>query len=140
MVALRSEVLRKPLGLTYTPEQLAAEHQAIHFVCFAHDRAIGCLFLTRLSEDTLQLRQMAVADDMQGRGIGRLLVQHAEECARAWRYKEIRLHAREAAIGFYLACGFVEYGERFFEVGLPHRHMRKLLRAFPPSSPHSCNH
>jgi len=37
------------------------------------------------------------------------------------------LHAREAAIPFYLRLGYELEGEPFTEVGIPHRRMVKLL-------------
>ena len=46
-VRLRYEVLRRPLGLEYTPEQLAAEYSDIHLAAFdASGRLVGYLCLT----------------------------------------------------------------------------------------------
>ena len=39
----------------------------------------------------------------------------------------MRLHAREAAIPFYVALGYATEGSPFEEVGLPHRTMAKAL-------------
>jgi predicted GNAT family N-acyltransferase len=37
------------------------------------------------------------------------------------------LHAREAAVPFYLKLGYALAGEPFEEVGIPHRAMEKTL-------------
>jgi len=42
--------------------------------------------------------------------------------------KEIRLHARETALGFYERLGFVGEGARFLEVSIPHQVMWKRIR------------
>ena len=61
----------------------------------------------------LYLHDMAVAPTLQGRDIGRRLVQEAIVLARAWPSAAIRLDAYDAAAGagsFYAKCGFTEVG------------------------------
>lgn len=59
------------------------------------------------------LTDMAVTPERQGRGLGRLLLEHAREVARAWPGEAVRLDAYDApagAGGFYARCGFEERG------------------------------
>ncbi len=59
------------------------------------------------------LTDMAVAPDRQRQGVGRQLIAHAQEMARAWPAGSIRLDAYDGLAGagpFYARCGFREVG------------------------------
>jgi GNAT superfamily N-acetyltransferase len=61
----------------------------------------------------LYLTDMAVAPDVQRRGIGRRCLEEARRLAREWPAGAIRLDAYDApagAGGFYVRCGFREVG------------------------------
>lgn len=127
-VALRYEILRKPLGLEFDPEQLAEEYAHFHLAAFAADhRLIGYLNLTPLDEHTVKMRQVAVAAAWQGKGVGQRLVVASEDFARARGFREMVLHARDTAVPFYEKLGYEAYDEPFEEVTIPHRKMRKTL-------------
>lgn len=128
MVALRMEVLRKPLGLTFTPEQLAAESNDIFIAAFDDQEMVGCCVLSHYHEDTMQLRQMAVKEGRQTKGVGREILVFAEQVALEKGYGILMMHARNVAIGFYKKCGYETRGEEFIEVTVPHYHMEKALR------------
>lgn len=129
LVELRRRVLRTPLGLDYTPQQLAKEQADLHIAAYLNGRLVGCGVLTAVdvSGGVGQLRQMAVDPDWQRRGIGAQIVAFAEKLAAERGYREIVLHARETARPFYERSGFVATGETFMEVTLPHRKMVKRL-------------
>jgi GNAT superfamily N-acetyltransferase len=126
-VALRDEVLRKPLGLRFAPKGLAAEEDSFHLACWDGDALAGCLVLKPLSRRRIRMRQLAVAPPRQGRGLGKALVNFAESFARRRGYQEMVVHARETAVGFYEKLGYMKEGRRFTEVTLPHFGMRKVL-------------
>lgn len=83
--------------------------------------------LTPLSGGTVRLRQMAVPNSMQGKGVGRALMIFAENIARDLGYKKLCMHARKTAIGFYQKLGYSISGEEFLEVTIPHYIMEKSL-------------
>ena len=85
-VTLRDAILRKPLGLQYTPQQLQAENDSRHIVCYLGDRLVGYLSLRPKAEGDVQMRQFAVAADWQGKGIGRALVERAEALRAKWAF------------------------------------------------------
>lgn len=127
-VRLRYEVLRKPLGLEYTPEQLAAEYDNIHLAAFdATGRLIGYLNLTPVDLEEVKMRQVAVHPDAQGAGVGKALVLASEVVAKRAGFKKISLHARETAVPFYQKLDYTVVGERFEEVTIPHFYMEKML-------------
>ena len=127
MVSLRNEILRKPLGLSLEDEDLEKEKEDILMGAFEDDRLLGCCLLTRMDAFTVRLRQMAVPNNMQGKGIGRALMIFAENIARDLGYKKLCMHARKTARGFYEKLGYTTSGNEFVEVTIPHYIMEKSL-------------
>lgn len=127
MVELRREILRKPLGLDYAQEDLDREKDDILIGAFDEDRIVGCCILTKLSQDTCKLRQMAVHSKMQRNGLGAAMLQFAENVARDTGYRKMILNARKTAIGFYEKLGYQQEGNEFLEVSLPHFKMHKNI-------------
>src|ERR1700743_3430384 len=127
MVNLRNEILRKPLGLIFTEEELEKEKEDILMGAFEDDRLLGCCALSPRDSATVRLRQMAVPNNMQGKGIGRALMIFAENVARDLGYRKLCMHARKTAVGFYQKLGYSVSGEEFLEVTIPHLVMEKAL-------------
>lgn len=127
MVKMRDEILRKPLGLTFTEEELEKEKENLHIAAYEEEKMLGCCMLVEEDTETVRLRQMAVPDILQGKGIGRALIQFAENLARDRGYKKITMHARKNAIGFYEKMGYRIKGSEFQELTIPHYVMEKEL-------------
>lgn len=127
MVKLRDIILRKPLGLGFTKEDLEQEKDNMFIGAFEEDRMLGCCMLVEEQPDIVRLRQMAVLNDLQGKGIGRALMNFAENLARDRGYKIVRMHARNNVIGFYEKVGYKVKGDSFIEVTIPHFVMEKEL-------------
>jgi GNAT superfamily N-acetyltransferase len=127
MVKLRDDVLRKPLGLGFTPQELEEEKDNMLIAAFEEDDILGCCMLVEENPQTVRLRQMAVLNDLQGKGIGRALMSFAENIARDQGYKILAMHARKNAIGFYEKMGYKVAGDEFMEVTIPHYLMEKQL-------------
>jgi len=127
MVKLRDEILRKPLGLSFTKEELEKEKNNLHIVAYEDERMLGCCMLLEEDPETVRLRQMAVMNDLQGKGIGKALMQFAENLARDRGYKKITMHARKNALGFYEKMGYKTKGTEFEEITIPHYVMEKEL-------------
>lgn len=127
MLKLRDEVLRKPLGLEFSDDELEKERQNMHMAAYEDERILGCCMLVEEDPETVRLRQMAVVNDVQGKGIGRALMQFAENLARDRGYKRITMHARKNAVGFYEKVGYRKKGKEFEEITIPHYVMEKEL-------------
>lgn len=138
-IDLRHSILREPLGLSFSPEELAAEKDSIHITCHIKGQLVGCLVLKPHGSHELQMRQVAISELLQGQGIGKALVKYSEKYAtdilpepdksksKAGTKNKIWLHARETAVPFYERLGYKREGEAFEEVGLPHWSMYKEL-------------
>jgi predicted GNAT family N-acyltransferase len=127
VLQLRDEVLRKPLGLSFSEEELEKEKANLHIAAYEDDQMLGCCMLVEADSQTVRLRQMAVINDLQGKGIGRALMQFAENLARDRGYKTITMHARKNSIGFYEKMGYKKVGQQFEEITIPHYVMEKEL-------------
>lgn len=127
MLRLRDDVLRKPLGIELDLSKLGNEETDFLIGCFEEEEIMGCVILSPLSETELKLRQMAVAIELQGAGLGTEIMAWAEEFARFKGYKKIIMNARKYAIPFYEKMGYTVYGNEFTEVSIPHFKMEKEL-------------
>ena len=127
MIQMRNDILRKPLGLSFTPDELEKEKNEILIGAFEDDKMLGCCMLIKQDKEVVRLRQMAVLNNLQGKGIGRALMSFAENIARDRGYKKIIMHARKTAIGFYEKLGYQVSGDEFLEVTIPHFVMEKEL-------------
>ena len=132
MVALRHRVLRAPLGLAFTNADLAAEADQLHLALWLGNTLAGTVLLLPPDRNSAKLRQMAIDPASAGRGLGTLLLCHAEAELRRLGATEAWLSARATAIGFYARCGYIPEGDPFTEVTLPHRLMRHRLDPAPP--------
>ncbi len=127
MVDLRTQILRKPLGLNFSEEDLQKEKDNLLIAAYEDDEMLGCCMLIQIAPDTVQLRQMAVKAGLQGKGIGRVLMQFAENIARDRGNRRIFMHARKSAAGFYEKLGYKIAGKEFTELNIPHYNMEKQL-------------
>ncbi len=127
MLILRENILRKPLGLSFDADDLKDEHKHIHIGFYDEDKLEGCCMLVPIDSSTVQLRQMAVTSGLQGKGIGRSIMQFAENIARDMGFKKMIMHARKTALGFYKKLEYRQVGEEFSEVNIPHLFLEKQL-------------
>jgi len=126
-IELRRVILRLPLGLDFTPEQLEEERDNYHLVAIKDGQIVGCLVLTPRSSEAIQMRQVAVSPELRSAGIGRAMILESERHAANLGYQEMMLHAREVSTGFYDRLGYQRRGDKFVEVGIPHFEMFKSL-------------
>ena len=126
-VELRREVLRRPLGLDYTPEQLATDNDKTIIVAKDEAEVVGTLMLTDEGDGTVRMRAVAVAESRRQEGVGRLMVTESERIACELGFSQMILHARDVAVEFYRRLGYEAEGEEFIEVSIPHRFMQKSL-------------
>jgi GNAT superfamily N-acetyltransferase len=127
MIKLRDDVLRRPLGIGFSKEELESEKNNMLIGAFEDDDMLGCCMLVEEKPGTVRLRQMAVLNDLQGKGIGRALMNFAENLARDSGYAILSMHARKDAVGFYEKMGYKVSGDEFTEITIPHYVMEKRL-------------
>jgi predicted GNAT family N-acyltransferase len=126
-IDLRRKVLRTPLGLDFTANDLSAELDQFHFALFYNNQLVGILLLKTINPSVLKMRQVAIDPDYQSNGLGSILVKYSEEWAFSNGNQTIELNARKTAVSFYLNLNYQETGNEFFEVNIPHIKMIKNL-------------
>jgi len=112
----------KAVGIPYSPMDRHADIAAVEqyymqngcFWClFDNEILIGTVAIRTIDIDNkvIELKRMFVMPDHQGKGYGRLLLEHAIAYAREQKYNKICLDTRRqfsAAQHLYRSCGFQE--------------------------------
>jgi predicted N-acetyltransferase YhbS len=131
-LALREAILRTPLGLSLTQDELADDARRRHFCATSRQAVVGSVSMKPLDGETVQLRQMAVRTDRRLEGIGTRLLACGEAWAKSQGYRTIVLNARLGSDGFYASLGYRAEGAPFEENTVPHIRMTKRLAMSSP--------
>ena len=124
---LRNRVLRMPLGLHLSEQDLRGEEEQVHLAAMNDDgQVIGCV-LVAFSGGASKIRQLAVDGAYRGRGIGIELMKRAEEAIRSRNVPVVTLHGRVTARGFFEKLGYAAASDVFIEVTVPHIKMQKNI-------------
>ncbi len=126
-LVLRDEILRIPLGMSIYNDDLSDENLQIHIGCVIEGEVVGILLLRRVDNETVQMRQVAVVEFLQGKGLGNEMVVFAEKIAKSNSYSKIILHARKTAVSFYEKLLYTKTSDEYLEIGIPHCTMEKNI-------------
>lgn len=100
------------LLLLADPSKELVEEYLIRGQCFItpiHDEIVGVFVLIRTRPETMELVNIAVRDDFQGKGIGKQLVLSAIDKAKEQGAKTIEIGTGNSSIhqlALYQKCGF----------------------------------
>ena len=131
---LRFKVLREPWGQLKGSEVLTDEDQSDHAMVIDSEteKIVGVARMQTNSPLQGQVRCVAVSPQLQGKGVGKLLMNYLEKLAQEKGFQEIVLDARENAVKFYLSIGYEIIAESYLLFGvIPHFKMRKYFTAAP---------
>jgi predicted GNAT family N-acyltransferase len=131
---LRFKVLREPWGQLKGSEVLTDEDQSDHTMVIDSEtgKIVGVARMQANSATQGQVRCVAVSPELQGKGVGKLLMNYLEKLAIEKGFQEIVLDARENAVKFYLSIGYENIGESYLLFGvIPHFKMRKYFTVAP---------
>lgn len=130
MLALRTRILREPLGLIFTDEDIKMDKDdmLLGLILPEKQKMVACCILTRIDDKVVKMRQMAVDTDVQKNGLGTSMLSFAEYAAEREGFEKIVLHARKVAVDFYRKYDYKIIGDEFTEVGIPHFEMEKQIK------------
>ncbi|MCK4888685.1 MAG: GNAT family N-acetyltransferase, partial [Candidatus Aminicenantes bacterium] len=101
-IELRDEVLRAPLGLKFKKEDLDAEVDELRYgLLDSNGELTACLLVRILDNSVAKIRQMAVKEELRGKGLGRELMKKVESELKKKKFNKVELHARMYAKVFY---------------------------------------
>lgn len=119
---LRQEVFVEEQG--FVDEFDEFDGLSVHLVMFDGDEAVATLRFYDEGGGSCHVGRVAVKKSRRKEGLGRVLMQRALEIIKETGAKSAIVGAQEDKAGFYERCGFVRYGERYFEQDYPHVNMR----------------
>jgi GNAT superfamily N-acetyltransferase len=125
---LRREVL-------YPAEPLSAmkmdeDTYGVHFGGFYSNQLVCIVSLFNKGTD-FQFRKFAVLPIMQGKGVGKKLLQYITDFARNQGGERIWCNARSTAVKFYQKAGFITTGQTFSKNGFDYEIYEKTLNGVP---------
>jgi len=126
---LRWQLLRAPWGQPEGSEVDDIEASCFHVMAVDEaNKVVGVARLQFNTDNEAQIRYMAVSPSHQQQGIGRALIDTLEQHAKKSSHKNIMLHAREPAVGFYEKLGYkvIEKSYLLFDE-IQHFYMSKIL-------------
>ncbi|WP_159550020.1 GNAT family N-acetyltransferase [Streptococcus halichoeri] len=126
---LRQQVFVKEQGVPLALEIDDQEALCLHFVLYNDlDQPLAtCRILPDPEGEKVILQRFAVAKAYRRQGLGHYLLQRVIDYCKAQAMKQMTLHAQLTAQAFYASFGFLPQGEPFFEAGIEHLTMTKVL-------------
>ena len=116
--------------------------QSDTFIARQNEETLGIVVLFPLTEETVEIKNIAVRPELQGRGIGSYLIENVIKVAEVKKYKNAVIGTANSSIGqlyLYQKHGFEiaeirknffidNYPEPIYENGLQAKHMLILTR------------
>ncbi len=99
------------------------DEEAIHFLAFKNEKAIGCA-RAFVIENYMQLGRMAVLKEYRGEGVGTALIEKAITTAKLNQLSAIYISAQCHAINFYKKFGFEITSDIYLDAEILHRDMK----------------
>ena len=99
------------------------DDSALHLIAVCDRQIIGSARLRELSTELGSIAYVAVIPEFQSQGVGTALIKQLIETAKKKHLKSLRVMTRIAASRFYQRIGFLESGQEFDFLGIPHQFM-----------------
>jgi predicted GNAT family N-acyltransferase len=126
LTMIREEVFIEEQKVTLQLEWDGMDEEAIHFLVYKDEKAIGCARAIVIEND-MQLGRMAVLKECRHEGAGSALIEKAIATSKLNQLTTIHISAQCHAIDFYKKFGFEVTSDIYLDAEIPHRDMRLEL-------------
>lgn len=99
------------------------DESCMHIIAFFNDTPVGTARIRKIKEGS-KLERIAVLSEYRKKGIGTKIIEFAINQLKG---KTILLNAQFYLLDYYKKFGFKEYGKKFFEAGIEHIKMKKII-------------
>ena len=122
LTMIREKVFIEEQKVTSQLEWDGMDENAMHFLVFKDEEAIGCARAVVI-KNYMQLGRMAVLKKYRGQGVGSTLIENAIVTAKLKQLSSIHISAQCNAINFYVKFGFEVTGDTYLDAEILHRDM-----------------
>jgi len=123
LTMIRQKVFIEEQNVTSQLEWDGMDEEAIHFLAFKNEKAIGCA-RAFVIENYMQLGRMAVLKAYRGEDVGTALIEKAITTAKLNQLSAIYISAQCQAIDFYKKFGFEITSDIYLDAEILHRDMK----------------
>ena len=123
---IREKVFIEEQKVTPQLEWDGRDEEAIHFLAYQDEKAIGCA-RAFVIENHMQLGRMAVLKEYRNQGIGSALIEKGMITAKLNQLSKILISAQCHAIDFYKKFGFEVTSEIYLDAGISHQDMELIF-------------
>jgi predicted GNAT family N-acyltransferase len=120
---IRQKVFIEEQKVTSQLEWDGMDEEAIHFLAFKNEKAIGCA-RAFVIKNHMQLGRMAVLKAYRGESVGTALIEKVITTAKLNQLSAIYISAQCHAIDFYKKFGFEVTSDIYLDAEILHRDMK----------------
>jgi predicted GNAT family N-acyltransferase len=104
------------------------DRECVHLLCYQNDAAVGtCRIIYSDKYNSYMIGRVAVLKEYRKKGVGRKLMEAAEEYLKDKDIKYVLVSSQKRAIPFYKKIGYTPIGDFYLDEHYPHILMRKEL-------------
>lgn len=127
-LSIRRKVFIEEQHVDETIEIDGTDNTKHHVVGYLDNIPQATARINPLDQESLKIQRVAVHQTQRGLGLGRQLMNEIENWARTNNFKRLILSAQDPVIPFYERANYlISNPEGYFEAGIPHHDMEKVL-------------
>jgi predicted GNAT family N-acyltransferase len=126
--AVRTQVFQQEQGIPAEDDFDGRDHTAINVVIYDAEPIGTARVRFPDSQKIAKVERVAILKEYRGKNIGRKIMEFIDAHLSSLNIDSVYLDSQESAKGFYEKLGYLQEGEVFDEVGIPHVKMVKRLK------------
>lgn len=125
--SIRISVFQEEQGVDSALDFDGKDEICEHLIAYLNKEVVGTVRIRYLDAQTAKIERLAVLSKFRSQGIGTKITQKALEIIASKNIPEAVIHSQEYVKDLYKKLDFTQVGENFYEAGIPHVKMRKIL-------------